>query len=65
MSALEMQVRKILEDDPDLTSRVQSFVDSSSGLGKVIAAYGARSIAAGQISGSTLITGDNNSSSRS
>jgi hypothetical protein len=60
LSALEMQLRKMLTDDPELASRVSSFVDSNSATGNMIVAYGARSIAAGSISNSTLITGDHN-----
>jgi hypothetical protein len=60
LSALEMQLRKILTEDPELASRLQSLVTDNSAVGNVIAAHGSRSIAAGTVSNSTLIAGDHN-----
>ena len=60
LSALEMQLRKILTEEPLLASRVQSLVTENSAVGNTIVAYGVRSVAAGTVTSATVITGDHN-----
>ncbi|CAM5472300.1 hypothetical protein GCM10010299_20820 [Streptomyces tanashiensis] len=56
-AALRGQLRRILEGDPELGDELAALLAQS---GARVAATGERSVSVGQMSGGTVVTGDNN-----
>lgn len=57
-AALRLQIKKLLEQDAELKQEISRLLEEGKAAGVNIAAFGERSVAAQNIMGSTVITGD-------
>lgn len=61
IAALRLQLRKLLSEDQALAAEIARLWDEAKAAGVTVTASGNRSVAiGGSVSGSTIITGDNN-----
>ena len=64
-ASFRKQLRKLLEADPALAEEVQRWLEQGKAAGVIVSASGDRSLAiGGNVSGSTIVTGDENEVNR-